>query len=157
MNIEMGKSKSCSSLPEKLNDGVNDITDPKLIANKLNSNFVQKRMNVANELPEAKQSISKTAGPRSDREIPHFELKTNEVTDIIDSIDENKAFGSDKIPPKIIKWLSFLISPFLTVIFRKSFNIGKYPKIFKIAKVSALSKGGDKTDHNNYRPISVLT
>ena len=157
VNIEMGKYKSRNSLPVMLTDGVDEITDPKLIANKLNLHFVEKRMKLANELPKAKQSIFKTMGLRSDIEIPHVVLKSSEVTDNINNIDENKASGYDKIPPKIIKWLCSLISPVLTIIFQNFFEIGKYPKIFKTAKVSALSKGGDRTDHDNYRPISVLT
>ena len=34
---------------------------------------------------------------------------------------------------------------------------GKIPSDWKAAKVSPIHKGGDKTDKNNYRPISVIS
>ena len=36
-------------------------------------------------------------------------------------------------------------------------RLGIYPDQWKIAKVTALFKGGDSMDVNNYRPISVLS
>ena len=34
--------------------------------------------------------------------------------------------------------------------------MGTYPEIFKIAKVTAIFKGGNEADADNYRSISVL-
>ena len=42
-------------------------------------------------------------------------------------------------------------------IYNKFVQIGTYAKPFKIGKVSAFFKRGDKTDADNYRPITVLT
>ena len=49
------------------------------------------------------------------------------------------------------------ISVILAHIFNISFRSGVLPKQFKIAKVVPISKGGDETNPNNYRPISLLS
>ena len=49
------------------------------------------------------------------------------------------------------------ISAILAHIFNISFRSGVLPKQFKIAKVVPISKGGDETNPNNYRPISLLS
>ena len=56
----------------------------------------------------------------------------------------------------MIKWLAETIGPLLTKLFNGYLELGKYPDSFKIAKVTALHKSGDKRDCENYRPISVL-
>ena len=40
--------------------------------------------------------------------------------------------------------------------FNQSFNAGKFPSKFKLAKVVPAFKKGNSTDLNNYRPISLL-
>ena len=44
----------------------------------------------------------------------------------------------------------------LKYIFNLSFEKSIFPDHMKIAKVTAILKGGDNTDLSNYRPISVL-
>ena len=44
----------------------------------------------------------------------------------------------------------------LAKIINLSFTTGLVPNMLKIAKVCPIYKYGDKTDINNYRPISVL-
>ena len=51
---------------------------------------------------------------------------------------------------------SDVISPVLAELINKSFRDGAFPKIWKSAKVSALFKGGEKSQKDNYRPISIL-
>ena len=72
------------------------------------------------------------------------------------NLDENKATGVFNLPPKVIKWLAKDIAPVLTNIFNKFFKKGRYPELFKTAKVSSLFKSGNEYDCDNYRPISVL-
>ena len=60
------------------------------------------------------------------------------------------------LPSRLIKDNSeFLAHPF-SLIFNKIISSGCYPDALKIACVTALFKAGDKTDPNNYRPISSL-
>ena len=69
-------------------------------------------------------------------------------------IDTNKA--AQGIPPKVIKWSVDIITEPLTKIYNKFLATGVYPDLFKIAKVTAIFKEGEKICGDNYRPISVL-
>ena len=44
----------------------------------------------------------------------------------------------------------------LTRLFNRSLEISTFPSIWKCGKETALFKGGDRTDCNNYRPITVI-
>ena len=82
-----------------------------------------------------------------------------EVGNHVDELEEGKSVGIDEIPPKILKWVKFIIVPILTKIFNKCINEGVYPDCLKIARVTPVYKGGNsnKNETTSYRPISILT
>ena len=49
-----------------------------------------------------------------------------------------------------------LIENSLTFLFNTSIQTSQFPKVWKVARVTPIFKGGEKTDKSNYRPISVL-
>lgn len=68
----------------------------------------------------------------------------------------SKSCGIDNIPPKLLRSASSFISGHLTQIFNSSIDTCDFPKMFKIAKVIPMFKGGDQNVLENYRPISLL-
>ena len=76
-----------------------------------------------------------------------FKLKT---------LKTNKAIGLDKISSRLLKDSAESIAPVLTRLFNRSLDSSVFPAIWKQGKVTALFKSGDKSDCNNYRPITVL-
>ena len=137
-----------------LKDDNGDIqTDPKVVANILSSHFTQKRLDLASKIPNTQSSIYDCMGPRLDKAISSHCIQEDETLKFIRELKINK---SADISPKLIRWLDTVLAPILTKIFNKYLEIGKYPDIFKLAKVTSLPKGGDKLDRDNYRPISVL-
>jgi len=80
-----------------------------------------------------------------------------EVVNIINSLNDKKSTGSDDIPSILLKWTLPIISKLLSKIFNDFARLGIYPDELKIAKVTPLHKKGDKTNVDNFRPISVLT
>ena len=64
--------------------------------------------------------------------------------------------GYDNISPKLIKSIAPLIVPSLTLIINQSLTTGVFPDKLKIAKVIPIYKKLDKTQIQNYRPISLL-
>lgn len=79
-----------------------------------------------------------------------------EITTIINSLKNTCAPGDDDISPLPIKnSISCLIEP-LTYIFNQMLATGVFPDRLKIARVTVVFKGGNKTEFGNYRPISVL-
>ena len=63
----------------------------------------------------------------------------------------------DTYPIKVLKSLSDILSPVICNIINDSFETGYFPNFCKIAKVIPLFKSGEKTDVQNYRPISILS
>lgn len=70
---------------------------------------------------------------------------------------KSKGAGLDKIPKRIIREGSDLISPYITIIFNLSLPTGLFPDDWESSKVAPIFKQGDKCDMNNYRPISVIS
>ena len=69
---------------------------------------------------------------------------------------KTKSAHIDTYSIKVLKSINYIISPIITNIINKSFETGYFPKFCKIAKVIPLFKSGEKTDVQNYRPISIL-
>ena len=72
------------------------------------------------------------------------------------SLKTNKAIGLDRISARLLKESAECMAPVLTRFFDRSLETSIFPSIWKCGKVTALFKGGDRTDCNNYRPITVL-
>ena len=68
-----------------------------------------------------------------------------------------KATGLDNISCRLLKEAAPIISVSLATIINKSIDTGIFPSNWKIAKIFPLFKANDRTDQQNYRPISVLS
>ena len=88
-----------------------------------------------------------------------FEIPLTNYTFIrhfLSNLNVKKSTGLDNIGPRILKLTADVITPsFLYIVF-KSISTGKFPSVWKEAKVKPLFKTGNKEDVNNYRPISIL-
>ena len=66
--------------------------------------------------------------------------------------------GPDSIPSILLKNISDAMSLPLSIIFQKSFNLGKLPNLWKITNIIPINKGsGNKFTVDNYRPISLTS
>ena len=72
------------------------------------------------------------------------------------TLKTNKAVGLDRISARLLKDSAECMVPILTRLFNWSLEPSTFPSIWKCGKLTALFKGGDRTDCNNYRPITVL-
>ena len=79
------------------------------------------------------------------------------VLDKLNNLNTNKTPGADNIHPRVLKELSMSLSKPLTYLFNKSINDGQLPTDWKTANVSAIFKKGEKSDANNYRPVSLTS
>lgn len=84
-------------------------------------------------------------------------VTSNEIEEIIKQLKNNAAPGIDGISNFTVKLISPYISKPLERIINKIFEIGIFPKQWKIAKIKAIYKTGDRTKPDNYRPISLLS
>ena len=84
-------------------------------------------------------------------------FKDNDIVKIVCKLIAGKSSGHDGISVTILKWCLPFIASLLTIIFNTFLKAGSYPNNFKLAKVTALFKGGENSEADNFRPISVLS
>ena len=80
-----------------------------------------------------------------------------ELISEIKKLNPRKSCGSDDIGAKVIQLCPMIFADNLAKIYNHSKEICDYPSELKIAKVIALFKKGEKSNPNNYRPISLLS
>ena len=87
----------------------------------------------------------------------HFKLfsKSGIKKDIL-NLDNSKAFQESDISTKVIKVNSDIFVDILYEVFNRSLEVGTFPSIMKLAKVTPVYKKGSRLDKSNYRPVSIL-
>ena len=142
------KTKHCSQIGDlKNDDGSHCETDLSKAAT-LNQNFARAfTIEDTSNFPKVQSSNNCTLN----------EILVTEqcVLNNLNKLKTNKSMGPDGIPASLLKNKASSIAKPLTMIFNKSLTEGKLPKIWKLANVIPIFKKGDKTDPNNYRPISL--
>ena len=80
-----------------------------------------------------------------------------EITGLIYSLNNNKSSSHDNISAYFLIAAAEVIATPLTTLFNRAFTLSIFPSSLKIARVIPVIKSGEKTDLNNYRPISILS
>ena len=70
-------------------------------------------------------------------------------------LNPSKSPGEDGIHPRILKELHKVLAKPLTILFNRSIQENQIPEEWKSAQVTAIFKKGEKSDPNNYRPVSL--
>lgn len=144
----------------KKDDGTT-LTDPSDVANKFNDFFTSCVENLRGKSTD-KPANFKTLRSFVESKLPHdmnFKIQPvnmNALYGELCSLNVNKSSGIDTISPRILRISAPAIVSSLTYIFNRIIDSGKFPTLFKNAKVTPIYKKGDKTEATNYRPISVL-
>ena len=130
-------------------------SDKQSICNQLNNYFVSVGESLADKLPASdidplvyiKRSFLNSFVFRGICECEVYDK-------IINLKVEKSTIG---IPRKCLKLAANHIYEALTIVFNNSLQLGIFPDIFKISKVTPVDKGGNDLDPSNYRPISTLS
>ena len=93
----------------------------------------------------------------SNREFHSFRFNILTVTNILKNIDVNKSPGPDGIAGIVLKKCASNLSHPLSILFDISFSTGQLPSDWKLANVVPVHKKGDKSNVENYRPISLTS
>ncbi len=73
-------------------------------------------------------------------------------------LNPNKTPGIDQIYPRILKELASELKKPMCMLFKKSLESGKIPKVWKKARISAIYKNkGNRKVAGNYRPVSLTS
>ncbi len=81
----------------------------------------------------------------------------DKIQNLLSNLKVSKSPGPDGIHPKFLSELNKELSLPLAKIFSESIKLAEIPSEWKIARVSAIHKKGDKKLASNYRPISITS
>ena len=86
-----------------------------------------------------------------------IKITTRNVRKALKAIDISKSAGPDGVPGIVLKNCAMELAPVLTRLFNMSLKSGVFPDEWKLAHVTPIHKKGDKSNSDNYRPISVTS
>ena len=93
--------------------------------------------------------------PPPSRPMPLPIFSTRRVHCVLSKLDVTKAYGSDGIPPRVLRECASELSPVFSRLFRIIFKSKNFPKSWKHSLVQPIPKSGDRSNPSNYRPISI--
>ena len=131
------------------------VNEPSEIADKLNKHFTDIGNKLAANLSQSDCDYQQFM-PKIESTFHLNKVTIKSVQEMLNSLLTGKATGLGNISAKLLKVASPVIAESLCVIFNKSVETGIFPTEWKKAKVFPVHKKDDKSDPNNYRPISVL-
>ena len=153
-------SQKSSPPPSSIEANGVSLTDPKSIADTFNTHFSTIGTKLAAAIRVGlwpRRSGSQSNGTPIVANKFHFQqVDETFVRKQLKDLKTNKAIGLDKIGAKMLKDSAYVSAPVLTNLFNRSLRSSTFPNIWKSGKVSALFKSGDRSDPNNYRPITIL-
>ena len=160
--------KSAKSSNIKLLDQNNNlVSDSKKISNIFNDHFVSIGSKIEQKIPHQPGNFKDYLN-KKDKNGKLFIDSSNlsfflaptvpgEIEKLIDAMDMKKSAGINSIPVFILKTFKLFFSVWLSRLVNLCFEVGTFPDILKIAKVTPLHKKESKLDFLNYRPISLLS
>ena len=98
----------------------------------------------------------KSLAPAEDKHFRFQKVNPVQVYSELRRLKRKKAVGVDRFPSEMIKDAANVLAGPLTFLINMSIETGLVPSDWKIAKVIPVFKSGNKSDLDNYRPISVL-
>ena len=137
-----------------------------ILVNELNKYFTHVADEILNELSEVLPA-EQYQPPMAlynfiNNKLPHGvyfsipEVDEASIETALNKLNTNKATGTDEIGANFIKLASPVLARHLCRIINISISSGVFPSLWKHAKVFPIFKSGNKTNMNNYRPISIL-
>jgi hypothetical protein len=82
-------------------------------------------------------------------------ITENGIAKLLSNLNPYKATGPDSITSRVLRELSTDIAPILKIIFKRSYDTGDLPDIWKNANVSPIFKKGKRFETVNYRSFSL--
>ena len=129
--------------------------NPKLLHSYFERKFTAIGQKIANAFGKGKKVAGENLRKRTNKSF-HLRHTINFVKSQLLSMKTNQAIGLDKISTRLLKDSAEIIAPSLQPLINTSFREEKFPNNWKSAKVVAVFRSGDRSNCDNYRPISIL-
>ena len=156
INSSLNKAKKSNLIPNLTIDD-NNIDDPNIMAESLNSYFSQIGENIARTIPDGNKLFHEYLKNPNDSSIFFTPTNSFEIINIVNNLKTHKSPGFDGINNFLLKSVINQVVDPLVYIVNLSLLSGQVPNDMKLAKVIPIFKKGDNTLVSNYRPISLLT
>ena len=154
----LNRKKNLTDFPEEFLYKEKTITDLKDIANSFNEYFSNIGPSLSEKIDMSGNDMTYNdylTNPVRSR-FSFSPVSEKETLNIISKLKNKKSYGIDGISNVLLKSIANEIIKPLTLIINQSLETGIFPDAFKTSKVTPIYKKGDKTNLNNYRPISIL-
>ena len=92
----------------------------------------------------------------TDNSLYSVKFSTENILQIINKLDSNKAHDHDEISIRMLKMRGFSVFRPLQIIYKSCLDRGKFPQEWKEANVVPVHKRNYRQLVKNYRPISLL-
>jgi len=147
----------CSQINLLYNNNIT-ITNKLEIANAFNENFFKTVDGLQNGFcKNISQNQFKIHAESNANSIFLENTNPSEIISITNSFKSKKSTSNDNFNMFLTKlFINETVAP-LTYLFNLSLTNGIFPDLFKIAKVVAVYKKGNRGEASNYRPISLLS
>ena len=145
------KMKTKQGIAELIDEKGNTATSNKDKADTLNrffcSVFTQEDVN---EVPQCEKRKIRS-------ELTNVIFTREEIRRKLEKLDPGKSPGPNGLHSRALKELAEEIAEPLSIIFTKSMEEGKLPRIWKDATITPIFKNGDNSNPGNYRPVSLTS
>ena len=95
--------------------------------------------------------------PKATLEQSKLKITVEMVKGLLGDLKVHKSPGPDGLHPIFMQELATELCKPLAMVFEKSIETAKLPKQWKVARVSAIFKKGNKNLASNYRPVSITS
>lgn len=152
VNALTNRMEQCSDIKEMTINGTTIYGED--LANSINAHFIN--AGCYEEPNDIDRDTNIPDTPMIEHTIFLQPTSPAEVEASIRLLKSNVAPGIDEIGAKELKQVSHLISEAVAHIVNLMLSTGVFPQKLKVARVTAIFKGGLRNNLSNYRPISVL-
>ena len=87
----------------------------------------------------------------------NYRINSEEITKAIKALKKGKACAADLISNEMLKAGGDTMLPVLNKLFNLVFTFGMFPTLWSGSWLKPLHKGGDRSDPNKYRGISIMS
>lgn len=156
LNKLLGKSNDKTTVIKNIDIDGEVESDPFKLANGFANYFSKVGDKYNQHIQQTKHTFDTYLRDKNMHNIFMSPTDSGEIQKIIASLKSKSTCGIDNISSRTLKDLNISISQPLTVLINRSILEGTVPNIMKIARVKPLHKSKDRSNLDNYRPISIL-
>ena len=112
---------------------------------------------IQTEIPPSKQTFQNYVKNPTRNSLSIKPVTKEEIQQEIKLLKNNKAIGPQSIPTKLFKTFNKALNEPLSNLINLSFIKRVFPNVLKTAQILLTFKKGDKTEMDNYSPISLIS